>query len=373
MSSSGRLSPGRMAAKHGDATATMGWGWLEEEEQKLHDTLKQCNREAEREWSRIQRSHPELKKIPMPTLGGSSHDRMWHEVKWMLKRKVEEQEARAKRMAMRIQRLEADAEQADSRRADLERAMGSLANSREKEMEGTNNKVEALSREKEVLLDELDRRCTEIEQMQAQLDEVKKTEETTTWAFKTAVASNENNTAELKKELKDTKEALAEQQVRVKEAEREHDRDKVESEVKIGMLESQVEETRQLSTDFEREVDKLRAEVQSARQGVEEEKRRSAQALHDMQMKLSVWSEEGSLAIQEAQHVAKSAENRAREREKEVERNAKGSLLSLEVRAQEELERFKKEAEKERRAEREDLLRKAGSLCRVWVAQQVSF
>jgi len=346
--SSGQLSPGRMAARHGAPhqkvihdPASPGWSWLDQEESKLAGTLKQCNRDAEREWGRIQRSHPELKKIAMPNLGVFSHDKMWAEVKWMLKRKVEEQDARAKRMALRIQRLETDAEQADGRRADLERSMGSMANSHEKELQDHDAKIESLQREKEVLLDELDKRCSELEHVQVQLGDLKKAEETTTWAFKTAVQSSENNSVELKHELKHAKGALDQERARAKEDEREHEREhereRVEAEVKIGRLESQVEEMRELSNEMEHTMSQLRAEVLAARLEVDAEKQRSKKQLHDIHQKLDVWSEEGSLAIHEARQMATAAEEKARERELELERDTEGSLLTLEMRIEEQV------------------------------------
>ena len=369
LSSSARLSPGRVASRHGaahqqvmdDPTAAAGWSWLSHEEHKLSEALKQCNRDAEREWSRIQRSHPELKKIPMPSLHGSWHDRMMQEVKWMLKKRVEEQDARAKRMALRIQRLEEDAAKADHRRADLERAMGSMANSHEKELQDVHNKVEELQREKEVLLDELDKRCTEIEQAQSEMDEVRKNEETTTWAFKTAVTSSEYTTAELRNELKAARESAEKERERTRAVERERDSERVEAEVKLGILESKLEEMRALSTEMEGEMRRLRDEAAQARDDVEVEKQRSAKAIQGMQRKLSLWSEEGSLAIHEAQQLAARAEDKARERERDVVKEAKESLLAFEKRTKDEREQFQKETEKERRTERDELLRKAAS------------
>jgi len=333
-----------MAARHGAPhqkvihdPASPGWSWLDQEESKLAGTLKQCNRDAEREWGRIQRSHPELKEVAMPNLGVSSHHKMWAEVKWMLKRKVEEQDARAKRMALRIQRLEADAEQADGRRADLERAMGSMANSNEKELQDHDAKIESLQREKEVLLDELEKRCSELEHVQVQLGDLKKTEETTTWAFKNAVQSSENSSVELKHELKHAKGALDQERARAKEDEREHQRERVEVEVKMGRLESQVEEMRKLSTEMEHTMSQLRAEVLAARLEVDVEKQRNKKKLHDMHQKLDVWSEEGSPAIHEARQMATAADEKARERELELERDAEGSLLTLEMRIEEQV------------------------------------
>ena len=368
-SSSGRLSPGRVAGRHGathqkimdDPTTSAGWSWLEQEEHKLSDALKQCSKEAEREWSRMQRGHPELKKIPMPNLGGSWHDRMWQEVKWMLKRKVEEQEARGKRMALRIQRLEEDASQADSRRADLERAMGSMANSHEKELQESDRKVEELQREKEVLLDELEKRCKEIKQANAQLEGLRKNEETTTWAFKTAVTNSENATYEMKNEVNRAKEAVEEEKKRLNTVERARESERMEAEAKIGMLESQMETMRILSTEMEGEINRLQNESVHARKEVDEEKQRSAHALHDMQRKLSVWSEEGSLAIQEARKLAAMAEDRAQQRERGVAEEAKESLLEMELLAKGEHEKLRKEMEKERRTERDELHRKAAS------------
>ena len=369
LSTSGRLSPSSVASRHGathrkvmdEPIAPAGWSWLNHEEQKLSEALKQCNRDAEREWSRIQRSHPELRSIPMPSLKGSWHERMMQEVKWMLKKKVEEQEARAKRMALRIQRLEEDAAQADNRRADLERAMASMAKSHERELQDANRKVEELQREKEVLLDELDQRCTEIEQAQSQMDQVRKNEETTTWAFKTAVTSSEYTTAELRNELKAARDTAERERERAKAVERERDSERVEAEVKLGMLESRLEEMRALSTEMEGEMRRLREEASKARADVDVEKQRSARTIQGMQSKLSVWSEEGSLAIHQAQQLAARTEDRAREREREVVKEAKESLLACEKRAKEEREQLKKEVEKERRSERDELLRKQAS------------
>jgi hypothetical protein len=369
LSTSGRLSPSSVASRHGtthqkvmdEPTAPAGWSWLNHEEQKLSEALKQCNRDAEREWSRIQRSHPELRSIPMPSLKGSWHERMMQEVKWMLKKKVEEQEARAKRMALRIQRLEEDAAQADNRRADLERAMASMAKSHEKELQDVNKKVEELQREKEVLLDELDKRCTEIEHAQSQMDEVRKNEETTTWAFKTAVTSSEYTTAELRNELKAARDHAERERERAKAVERERDSERVEAEVKLGMLESRLEEMRGLSTEMEGEMRRLREEASKARADVEVEKQRSARTIQGMQSKLSVWSEEGSLAIHQAQQLVARTEDKAREREREVVQEAKESMLACEKRAKEEREQLRREVEKERRSERDELLRKQAS------------
>ena len=344
-----------------EPTAPAGWSWLNHEEQKLSEALKQCNRDAEREWSRIQRSHPELRSIPMPSLKGSWHERMMQEVKWMLKKKVEEQEARAKRMALRIQRLEEDAAQADNRRADLERAMASMAKSHERELQDVNQKVEELQREKEVLLDELDKRCSEIEQAQSQMDEVRKNEETTTWAFKTAVTSSEYTTAELRNELKAARDNAERERERAKAVERERDSERVEAEVKLGMLESRLEEMRALSTEMEGDMRRLREEASKARADVEVEKQRSARTIQGMQSKLNVWSEEGSLAIHQAQKLAARTEDKAREREREVVKEAKESLLACEMRAKEEREQHRREVEKERRSERDELLRKQAS------------
>ena len=369
LGTSGHLSPSNVASRHGathqkvmdETTAPARWSWLNHEEQKLSEALKQCNRDAEREWSRIQRSHPELRSIPMPSLKGSWHERMMQEVKWMLKKKVEEQEARAKRMALRIQRLEEDAAQADNRRADLEHAMASMAKSHEKELQDVNRKVEELQREKEVLLDELDKRCTEIEQAQSQMDEVRKNEETTTWAFKTAVTSSEYTTAELRNDLKAARDNAERERERAKAVERERDSERVEAEVKLGMLESRLEEMRALSTEMEGDMRRLREEASKARADVEVEKQRSARTIQGMQSKLNVWSEEGSLAIHQAQQLAARTEDKAREREREVVKEAKESLLACENRAKEEREQLRKEVEKERRSERDDLLRKQAS------------
>jgi len=279
----------------------------------------------------------------------------------MLKKKVEEQEARAKRMALRIQRLEEDAAQADNRRADLERAMASMAKSHERELQDVNQKVEELQREKEVLLDELDKRCSEIEQAQSQMDEVRKNEETTTWAFKTAVTSSEYTTAELRNELKAARDNAERERERAKAVERERDSERVEAEVKLGMLESRLEEMRALSTEMEGDMRRLREEASKARADVEVEKQRSARTIQGMQSKLNVWSEEGSLAIHQAQQLAARTEDKAREREREVVKEAKESLLACEMRAKEEREQHRREVEKERRSERDELLRKQAS------------
>ena len=366
----GRMSPGRTSARQRKRKESLSSApsWLDDEERKLSQTLQECNRETQREWVRMQRSHPELKKVPMPGFGGSSHDKMWAEVKWMLKRKVEEQDARAKRMAQRIQRLEGDAELADKRRNDLERAMSSMTKSHEKDLADMleriqleSSSVAALKREKEVLLDELDVRGNEMEQMQATISDLKKTEESTSKALSTAMASRETSAAEAMQELKLAKQALEEERERTKDVERGQKGKAAEAQAKIVMMESQLTELRQFSADLEGEIERLRAEIVKAHQETDAEKLRSAHAINEMQKKLNVWSEEGALAIQEARLAAEEAERKAKAHEREVERDAKATLHDLEMRVEAQTEQLRKEAEKARREERNDLLRKAAS------------
>ena len=381
--------------------------WLDHEEHKLSEVLKHCNREAEREWARMQRSHPQLKQIPMPSLGASVHSRMWNEVKWLLKKKVDEQDAKNRRLASRLQRLEAEAEQADSRRADLERSMASMADAHEKEVQELEGKVTTLRREKDVLLDELDRCCAQLESMRAQLDEVKKAEETSTFALKTAVTSSESSTAELKKELRLAGEALADAQValqkeqaRVKDAENEGenilaraklqwDRERTEIALKLETLERQLHEKQSGGThDHERErrqieaaikkdfsdqsepaIARLRSEAMEAREAAEAEKRRSSQELAAMQRKLNEklesWSLEGSRAIEEARKMAAMAEERARESVRGAERDAKEVLEKFKRDAEQEKDRVKLATEEDARQrwqqERSELLRKVAT------------
>ena len=381
--------------------------WLDHEEHKLSEVLKHCNREAEREWARMQRSHPQLKQIPMPSLGASVHSRMWNEVKWLLKKKVDEQEAKNRRLASRLQRLETEAEQADSRRADLERSMASMADSHEKEVQEFEGKVTTLRREKDVVLDELDRCCAQLESMRAQLDEVKKAEETSTFALKTAVTSSESSTAELKKELRLAGEALADAQValqkeqaRVKDAESEGenalaraklqwDRERTETALKVETLERRLHEKqsagthdhemerRQIEAEIKKEfsdqseaaIARLQSEAMEAREAAEAEKRRSSQELAAMQRKLNEklesWSLEGSRAIEEARKMAAMAEERARESVRGAERDAKEVLEKFKRDAEQEKDRVKLATEEDARQrwqqERSELLRKVAT------------
>jgi chromosome segregation ATPase len=305
---------GTEGGREGSSSSSAGQNWLAEEEIKLLETLRQCGREAEREWSRMQRSNPELKKIPMPNLGVAAQDRMMKDVKWLLRRKVDELDARAKRMSLRIQSLETDAGQADSRRADLERTiasmvhsherkLASMAHSHERELQDADRKHQALLGEKEVLLDELAKYNSELQHMKSHTADIKDVVET----YKLAKNRCMTSTAELQIELNEVRNALEDEIARAKDLERQSERERVEAEVKIGMLES---------------------EVRRAQEEVEKEKRRSTHAISEMQRKLSVWSEEGSLAIQEAKRMAEAAEARAHvleERlEKEVEKELRG-------------------------------------------------
>ena len=368
----GRMSPGRPSARQRkrkeSLSAAPRSSWLDDEERKLSQTLQECSRETQREWVRMQRSHPELKKVPMPGFGGSSHDKMWAEVKWMLKRKVEEQDARAKRMAQRIQRLEGDAELAEKRRNDLERAMSSMTKSHEKDLADMLEKIQresssvgALKREKEVLLDELDKRSNEMQQMQATISDLQKAEESASKALSTAMVSREASAAEAMQELKLANEALEEERERTKDVERGQKGKAAEAQAKIVMMEIQLTELRQFSANLEGEMERLHAEVAKAHQETDAEKLRSARAINEMQKKLNVWSEEGALAIQEARLAAEEAERKAKAHEWEVERDAKGTLHDLEMRVEAQTEQLRQEAQKARREERNDLLRKAES------------
>lgn len=360
------MSPGRTGVrqcKRGNASSS----WLHDEENKISEIFKECNRETQREWIRMQRSHPELKTVSMPTFGGS-HDKIWAEVKWMLKRKVDEQDARAKRMTLRIQSLEADAEKARQRRVELERVLSRMTKTHEKELESWEYRLQqessslvSLKKEKDILLDELDKRCTELEHLQTSVRDLKVAEESASNALKIAVASSETDTAELKRELKLVRQALEEEQGRARSVERERTGEEVEGKVKIEMMDKQLNEMRQLSADMERELERLRDEVAKAHEQTEAEKRRSTKAINDMSKKLNVWSEEGALAIQEARLAAEDAEKRAKAHEREVERDAKGTLHDLEMRVEAQAEQLRREAEKARREERNDLLRKTAS------------
>ena len=303
---------GTEGRREGSSSSSAGQNWLAEEEIKLLETLRQCGRETEREWSRIQRSNPELKKIPMPNLGVAAQDRMMKDVKWLLRRKVDELDARAKRMSLRIQSLETDAVQADSRRADLERTiasmvhsherkLASMVHSHEKELQDADRKHQALLGEKEVLLDELAKYNSELQHMKSHTADIKDVVET----YKLAKTRCMTSTAELQLELNEVRNALEDEIARAKDLERQSERERLEAEVKIGMLES---------------------EARRAQEEVEKEKRRSTHAISEMQRKLSVWSEEGSLAIQEAKRMAEAAEARAHVLEERLEKEAEKEL-----------------------------------------------
>ena len=239
-------------------------------------------------------------------------DRMMKDVKWLLRRKVDELDARAKRMSLRIQSLETDAGQADSRRADLERTIASMVHSHERklasmvhtherELQDADRKHQALLGEKEVLLDELAKYNSELQHMKSHTADIKDVVET----YKLAKTRCMTNTAELQIELNEVRNALEAEITRAKELERQSERERVEAEVKIGMLES---------------------EARKAQEAVEKEKRRSTHAISEMQRKLSVWSEEGSLAIQEAKRMAEAAEARAHVLEERLEKEAEKEL-----------------------------------------------
>ena len=123
--------------------------------------------------------------------------------------------------------------------------------------------------------------------------------------YKLAKTRCMTSTAELQLELNEVRNALEDEIARAKDLERQSQRERVEAEVKIGMLES---------------------ETRRAQEEVEKEKRRSTHAISEMQRKLSVWSEEGSLAIQEAKRMAEAAEARAHVLEERLEKEAEKEL-----------------------------------------------